>query len=55
MLNDEGGPSRLMARAQAAARIAVEVFVKQNQVAPVRVLGVAIVVAMTGALAPFIR
>ncbi len=38
-----------MAGAQAPAGFAVEVFVEQDQVAPVRVLGIAAVVAMTGA------
>src|SRR5437867_721397 len=34
---DEAGPARLMACAQAGSVIAVEVFVKQNQVAPMRI------------------
>ena len=35
------GPAGLVARAQAAAVVAVEVLVEQHQVAPVRILGVA--------------
>src|SRR6185295_7121062 len=34
-LGDEAGPTRLMARADAGAIVAVEVFVEGNQVAPV--------------------
>ncbi len=35
---DEAGPAGLMAGAQSGAVVAVEVFVKQNQVAPVRIV-----------------
>lgn len=31
----QGGPARLMARSEAFARVAVEIFVEENQIAPV--------------------
>src|SRR5262249_45104705 len=36
--DDEGGPARLMAGAEALAGVAMEVFVKQDQVPPMRIL-----------------
>ena len=44
-----------MARAEAAAGFAVEVFVKQNQVSPMRVGGVFLDLAMAGPRAVFVR
>ena len=41
-------PAGLVAGADAAAGVAVEVFVEQHQVAPVRIVGVAAVVAVAG-------
>ena len=41
-------PAGLVARAEAAAGVAVEVLVEQHQVAPVRIVGVARVVAVAG-------
>ena len=43
-----------MAGADAAAGVAVEVFVEQHQVAPVRIVGVAAVVAVAGPPARFV-
>ena len=45
---DQRRPAGLVAGAEAAAVVAVEVFVEQDQVAPVRVVGVAAVVAVAG-------
>src|SRR5207244_1096449 len=46
--DDQRGPAGLMVRAQAFAGFAMEIFVEQNQVAPVRVSGPARVVPVTG-------
>src|SRR6185295_11665153 len=42
----EGGPARLMAGAEPAAGVAVEVLVEEHQVAPGRIVGVAPVVGV---------
>src|SRR5436190_2465361 len=44
--DDQRGPSGLMTGAQTFASLAVEIFVEQNQVAPVRVFGPARVVSV---------
>ena len=46
---DERGPAGLVAGAAAAAGFAVEIFVEEKQILPVRVNGKTILVAMTGA------
>src|SRR5258706_16363283 len=51
----ERGPAGLMARADAATVLAMEVLVEQHQVAPGRVLGVARVVTMRGTPAHLVR
>src|SRR5437667_421349 len=49
MAQNQGGPAGLMAGAQPFAGFAMEVFMEQDQVAPVRVFGPARVVPEAGA------
>src|SRR2546425_12878036 len=51
----QGRPARLVTSPQAASSLAMEVFVEQHQLAPVRVGGKTPVVAMAGAAAIRIR
>src|SRR5204863_6552190 len=53
-LSDQAGPAGLMACADARAVVAVEVFVKQNEVAPVRIVMIAAVAAVHRTSAVFI-
>src|SRR5262245_57272195 len=43
------GPAGLMARTDAAARLAVEIFVEENQILPMRIGGVSLVATMARA------
>src|SRR5512134_1250279 len=47
--HDQGGPAGLMACADAAARLPVEMFVEKDEVAPMRIGGVPRVTAVAGA------
>src|SRR6058998_1365076 len=47
--DDDRGPTGLVVRAESLARIAVEIFVEEHQVAPVRVFGPPGIVALTRA------
>ena len=47
----ESCPAGLVAGAEAAAGVAVEVFVEEEEVAPVGIIGVTILIAVAGALA----
>ena len=47
------GPAGLMARAQAAAGFAVKIFVEQNQIAPMRIGRVFLVLRRGRAVRPF--
>src|SRR5262245_12384770 len=51
----QGRPARLVTCPQAAPSLAMEVFVEQHQVAPVRVGGKTPIVAMAGAAAMLVR
>src|SRR5437667_9737086 len=49
--DDHRGPTGLVGRAESLARVAVEIFVEEHQVAPVRVLGPPGIVAVARAAA----
>src|SRR5437762_12366255 len=53
LTDHQRGPAGLMAGAQSLAGFAVEIFVEQNQVAPVRVFGPVRVVAVARAASVF--
>jgi hypothetical protein len=48
----QGGPAGLVAGAETAAGIAVKIFVEEDQLPPVGIVGETAVDAMTGALPP---
>src|SRR5512135_988635 len=51
----EGRPPRLMAGPEAPARVAVEIFMEQHEIVPVRISRVAAVVAVAGPASAGIR
>ena len=50
-ISDERRPARLMAGSDAAAVVAMEVFVEEDELPPVRIIGVSVIGAMTGTTA----